>query len=714
MPFTRSTLLFWSLVATLPARLPGADPPPAETGGREPLYQEALRPQFHFTARYWDDYRLNPQNHQEGWLNDMNGLVHFDGTWHLFAQRWWSAWLHATSTDLIHWKEWRPAFGKGGAFGGTQSGGAVVDIHNTSGLGDGITPPMLAFWSSTDNFSQCLSYSLDRGLTWSKYEKNPVLAHASRDPKVFWHAPTAKWIMILYGPPDGRPNHRYGYNGENNDAHHLRPLVEGKWMTTVLRVFPDGTVKVTDGGGSSEAEVDAELMNLGTAGFWVGSKADGTEGFTGAISSLVVYDRTLDDAETSRMLSGLAEGREDAVAPPGMALRLKAMGAGGRTGAVAEWRDLSGKGLHLSQPDPARRPRVERDADGRDMLVFDGTQSLTGPAVLAEGDDSFTLAVRWRRDGGGGSQVVCEQNAGGLVAGRRASLLCAEAGGIENHYLLFSSPDLLRWQRLPGSLPDSYECPDMFELPVAGGAPGATKWVILDGAGDYLTGTFDGTRFVAETAKRKGDLGRNFYATMTFENMPATDPRRVQLAWMRGWDDYPKTMPFNQQVSFPCELTLRQHAGGLRLYRWPIKEISTLHGPPRRWTDLVLKPGDANPLTESRGGLFDVRMTLDTTDPAGGRLVLKAAGNAVRYDPHQQLLVSHGSEARLEPEAGLVRIRVLVDRLSLETFGNGGLVSITNVARGVEGAPPLELSAEGGPLRIKELEINEVRSIWKK
>ena len=75
---------------------------------REPLYKESLRPQFHFTARYWDDYRLHPPNHEEGWLNDMNGLVHFDGTYHFFAQRWWSAWLHATSEDLIHWKEFRP------------------------------------------------------------------------------------------------------------------------------------------------------------------------------------------------------------------------------------------------------------------------------------------------------------------------------------------------------------------------------------------------------------------------------------------------------------------------------------------------------------------------------------------------------------------------------------------------------------------------------
>lgn len=692
---------------------------PAVGADREPLYQESLRPQFHFTARYWDDYRLNPQNHQEGWLNDMNGLVQFDGTYHFFAQRWWSAWLHATSTDLIHWKEWRPAFGKGGEFGGTQSGGSVIDVNNTSGLGDGITPPMVAFWSSTDNFNQCMSYSLDRGLTWSKYEKNPVLAHASRDPRVFWHAPTSQWIMILYGPPDGASTIRYGYNGEKNDAHALRPLVEKEWISTVMRVFPDGTVKVMDESGSSEGKVDPALMDLGSGGFFVGCKADGKEGFQGAISSILVYKDALSDADAMELLTILQVGTGilgtgHANLNRGLVLHLASLSpvAEGRD-AAGIWEDLAGNDHDLSQWEPARRPRAEHAA-GRGFMVFDGTQFMQGPPVLKEGDDSYTIAVRWRRDGGEGSQVVCEQNSGDGAAGRRAALLSTVATDRENHYLLFSSKNLLDWKRLPGSIPDSYECPDMFELPVEGAAPGTKKWVVVDGAGDYLTGSFDGTRFVAETEKRKGDLGRNFYATMTFENMPATDPRRIQLAWMRAWDDYPKDMPFNQQVSFPCALTLRQHTGGLRLLRWPIKEIATLRGKTRRWNDLVLKEGDANPLTEPAGGMFDVELTLDIAEPAGGRLILKAAGNTVSYDPKRQVLVSHGSEAPLAPENGRVTLRILVDRLSLETFGNEGLVSITNFARGVEGAPPLELSAEGGPVRIRDLEVRELHSIWKK
>jgi sucrose-6-phosphate hydrolase SacC (GH32 family) len=126
------------------------------------LYKEPLRPFYHFTARYWDAKKLNPGPHEEGWINDVNGLTWLDGEYHLFAQRWWSGWLHAVSKDLVHWEELHPAFGKDEK-GGTQSGGAIVDWKNTSGLATGKTPVIIAFWSGTDNLSQCISFSNDKG-----------------------------------------------------------------------------------------------------------------------------------------------------------------------------------------------------------------------------------------------------------------------------------------------------------------------------------------------------------------------------------------------------------------------------------------------------------------------------------------------------------------------------------------------------------------------
>ena len=165
-----------------------------------PLYQEVFRPQFHFTARQWTMDRLNPGMQQEGWVNDLNGLIYYDREYHLFAQRWAKCWIHAISRDLIHWTELEPAFWEEKAGSGVQSGTCVVDYQNTSGLSpDKATPPLVAFFPRWDNLSQCISYSLDHGRSWKFYADNPVLVHRERDPKVFWYSPGKHWVMMLYG-----------------------------------------------------------------------------------------------------------------------------------------------------------------------------------------------------------------------------------------------------------------------------------------------------------------------------------------------------------------------------------------------------------------------------------------------------------------------------------------------------------------------------------
>lgn len=190
---------------------------PVNTG---PLYQEALRPQFHFTARQWIMSRLNPGQQQEGWLNDLNGLIYYDGEYHLFAQRWAKCWIHAVSRDLVHWTELEPAFWEEQAGSGVQSGTCVVDYQNTSGLSPNPkNPAMVAFFPRWDNQHQCIAYSLDHGRSWKFYDKNPILAHAERDPKVFWYAPGNHWVMMLYG--DGQYHILTSTNVLNwQDEHH--------------------------------------------------------------------------------------------------------------------------------------------------------------------------------------------------------------------------------------------------------------------------------------------------------------------------------------------------------------------------------------------------------------------------------------------------------------------------------------------------------------
>ena len=133
--------------------------------GQDSLYKERNRPQIHFTTR-------------RGWINDPNGLLYYEGEYHLFYQhnpfeREWEnmSWGHAVSRDLIHWKE-LPVVMYPDRLGAIYSGSAVVDYNNTSGFGKNGLPAMVAIYTvaNSTNQRQCIAYSLDKGRTFTKYK----------------------------------------------------------------------------------------------------------------------------------------------------------------------------------------------------------------------------------------------------------------------------------------------------------------------------------------------------------------------------------------------------------------------------------------------------------------------------------------------------------------------------------------------------------------
>ena len=156
---------------------------------------EAVRPQFHFTPK-------------RNWMNDPNGLVYCEGEYHLYFQHnplgiqgGNTSWGHAVSPDLVDWTELEPVL-RPDSMGLMYSGSAVVDWLNTSGLQEGKEKTICAFYTAAgDPVTQCIAYSHDRGRTFTKYAKNPIIKHivgGNRDPKVFWYAPAKHWVMALY------------------------------------------------------------------------------------------------------------------------------------------------------------------------------------------------------------------------------------------------------------------------------------------------------------------------------------------------------------------------------------------------------------------------------------------------------------------------------------------------------------------------------------
>ncbi|OUJ72329.1 glycoside hydrolase family 32 protein [Hymenobacter crusticola] len=166
------------------------------------------------TPQYRPAYHFSPAAH---WMNDPNGMVFYQGTYHLFFQYYPKAsvwgpmhWGHATSTDLVKWQE-QPIALFPDSLGYIFSGSAVVDSKNTSGFGKNGQTPLVAIFTHHDpkeekkgtnkHQNQSLAYSLDAGKTWTKYTGNPVLKNPGiqdfRDPKVSWHEASKKWVMTL-------------------------------------------------------------------------------------------------------------------------------------------------------------------------------------------------------------------------------------------------------------------------------------------------------------------------------------------------------------------------------------------------------------------------------------------------------------------------------------------------------------------------------------
>lgn len=194
--------LFILLVLAMAGCMPKNNRPMGEGAGSTD-YREPWRPQFHFSPA-------------SGWMNDPNGMVYYDGEYHLFYQHYpdstvWGPmhWGHAISTDLVHWQQ-MPIAIYPDTLGWIFSGSAVLDAENSSGLGTAENPPLVAIYTYHNDLlgrngqnpqSQGIAYSTDKGRSWTKYPGNPVLKSPGindfRDPKVFLHQETQKWIMAL-------------------------------------------------------------------------------------------------------------------------------------------------------------------------------------------------------------------------------------------------------------------------------------------------------------------------------------------------------------------------------------------------------------------------------------------------------------------------------------------------------------------------------------
>jgi len=268
----------------------------------------------------------------------------------------------------------------------------------------------------------------------------------------------------------------------------------------------------------------------------------------------------------------------------------------------------------------------------------------------------------------------------------------------------FTSQDLKSWE-FHSKIKCFHECPELFALPIDGDVNNK-KWILYGGSGDYLIGDFDGREFKSEIGPIRYHYGNCFYASQTFNNIPEKDGRRIQMAW--GRVNMPD-MPFNQMILFPVSLTLRTTEEGPRLFAEPIREIQKLHKRKWQWKNKTLKP-EENPLSELSGELFHIQAQFKLTDAEQAGFIIR--GIPVVYNAEKQELSCQKKTAPLKPIDGKIYLEILVDRTSIEIFGNKGRVYMPMGVILPEDDRSLSVFSKGGAVTVQSLEVFELRSAW--
>lgn len=284
----------------------------------------------------------------------------------------------------------------------------------------------------------------------------------------------------------------------------------------------------------------------------------------------------------------------------------------------------------------------------------------------------------------------------------------------------FTSKNLKDWEFASDLMRDwAFECMDVIFTPVDGDAS-KTKCVIYDASFDYEIGTFDGKAFHTESAPLKISRG-NFYAAQSFYNAPGG--RTVQIGWMQGGANSAQAfgVPHNQQMAFPCDLTLRTTPAGVRLVVWPIKEIASLVTSTNELKDQKLTP-ESN-LLAGFGDLDLVDLSIEFEPGTATEVVIDLPRTSVRYDVAKKKLshsgvddkanpVPHTTVSHCEPRDGRISLRLLLDRLSLEAYAFGGESFGAHYIHPHHGPAKPSIHTTGGEAKVISLTVRKLKSAW--
>jgi sucrose-6-phosphate hydrolase SacC (GH32 family) len=644
-----------------------------------PLYQEPWRPQFHYSQ-------------PDRFMNDPNGLVFYDGEYHLFYQYRLGAgqgivWGHAVSADLLHWENLPVAIPRGADNKSIFSGSVVIDKQNTTGFGEPGNPAMVAIYTASGqgNQSQALAYSLDHGRTFTKYEGNPVLdlgLSQFRDPKVFWHKATKRWVMVVAMPND----HQVAIYGSPNlkqwqllSKWGPLPPVGGQYEVPDLFPLP------VDGDPGRTKWV--MIISTNPGGLWGGSLTAAYigdfDGTTFKEDARYAYDGPPD----STRLEGF-EGPD--------------YGQWTTTGTAF--------GSGPSQGSLEGQPLVNGYLGSGLANSFHGGGAATGTLV----SPAFTISKRYVNFlVGGTTAATTDPTTVNLVVD---GAVVRSATGTGQNTLDWVAWDVADLQGKTA------------RIEVVDANTSANGRILVDEIGFSDTAALPGNERAPWL-----DWGKDNYAGITFDNLP--DDRRLFVGWLNNWQYaqstlVPTTQWWRGQQSEPREFALMTVDGRPELVQQPLRELDQLHagkpyhelsstvtgertvGVAGKQLDIRLRlhPGTASTsgvkvLTGSNGD-----QTVVGYDAGAGRVYIDRTRSGTAGDVLTGFAGVHS--APLQVHGDKLDLRIVVDHSIVEVFADGGRRVLTDLVYPAMDSDGLALFAEGGTAKVDNLIVHQMRSIW--
>lgn len=630
------------------------------------VYYEVYRPQYH----------LSPQG---GWMGDPNGMIFFNGKYHLL---WWG---HAISEDLVHWTEYTPNAMKGGSSGfGYWSGSVVVDKNNSAGFSTNKDTAMVAVYTMHYNATGIEKVGLSvshNHVGFDYYDGNPVITTEQkdfRDPSVFWHEETNRWIMAITRSVE-RSIEFYASNDLKNWQYLSN--FNGKGAKNQVWEVPD-IFKLPLNTTAEEKWVLTCGMGPNKMQFWIGN-FDGTQ---------FILD-SLDNHNTGKNIPGEVFADFEG----------------------ANWGDWTATGSAFgTQPANGTLPDQQsvNGFVGKGFVnSYHNGDGSTGKLVSPE----FTITKKYINfliGGGTGNSLTIKL----IIEGEE--LFSTQA---------VNNQETIRWKgwNVSGIIGKKAH------IEIIDNATGGWGHILIDQIvfSDVLFNTgIENANWI--------DWGKDFYAARSYRNYSYNqNDQSVWIAWMGNWDyarDVP-TSPWKGNQCLPRALELIYDENGYQLIQKPIKEFEEL-----RWSNYSISNTVINGIYNVSGfkpawNVYELKVSfkIDSNkqvfglnlaeDGAGKKLIIGYNASTSQLYIDRRNAGTNNFNFSFKsidyapipfPKDSILDLHIFMDQTSVEVFANDYKTSMSSLVFTKTNETRISVFSNETPVTLLSLEAWKMRSIW--